>query len=531
MNLQKILLGSVFAGVVLVAGISAEAKAPKDQFVIAMTMTSMRGLDPHELNQFESAEVVANLYDRLMMPNAEDQTVLEPAIAESWDVSEDGSTYTFHIRDGITFHSGNPLTARDVEWSLRRLVKMGLAPSRDLKQWGFTEDNVDDLIRATDDHTLVVETPEVWSPNLVLYSLASFSTSVVDSALVQENIQNDDYGLGFLQTHDAGSGPYSLRTWRANDTLIAEAFEDYWGGKPAMRRVILRNIPESSSQRLQLQSDDVDVATRLSSSDLNALAAEDDVHIETTPGVGFYYLALNQNDEILSNPKVREAFRYLIDYEGLSNTVMKYYGRMQQTIIPQGMTGAIDENPYSLDVDKAKELLAEAGYPDGFSKVYYATPVTPEYEIAQSIQANAGLAGIDLDLQSGDHIGDFRKRDYEVFSARTGERMPDPYAILRSYALNPDNSQEANLTGYMAWRAGWDVPADIQQLVRDVAHEVDPARREELYREINQKYLESSPPLVTSFQRMDARAVRNEVQGYVGQMTWVTRWDTVTKTE
>src|SRR6218665_2148271 len=186
-----------------------------------------------------------------------------------------------------------------------------------------------------------------------------------------------------------------------------------------MRRVMERPIPESSAQRLQLEGGDVDVATRLSSTTLGALEAGGKVEIQKTPGFGYYYIALNQKDPILSNPKVREGFRYLSEYDGLSSTVMKYYGIKQQTIIPPGLPGAIDKNPYKLDIEKAKQLLTEAGYPNGFSKVYYATPVTPEYEVAQSLQANAAKAGIKLDLQGGDHIGKFRNREFEVFSARS----------------------------------------------------------------------------------------------------------------
>jgi ABC-type transport system substrate-binding protein len=130
-----------------------------------------------------------------------------------------------------------------------------------------------------------------------------------------------------------------------------------------------------------------------------------------------------------------------------------------------------DTNPYKLDIDKAKALLAEAGYPDGFSKVYYATPVTPEYEVAQSLQANAAKAGIKLELQGGDHIGKFRARDFELFSARSGERLPDPHAVLQSYATNANNTDEAKLTGLNAWRTAWDVPKDIQDMVIAAAHE------------------------------------------------------------
>lgn len=509
--------------------LAATAATPEDQLVIATNMSSMRGLDPHELNQLEAAEVVANLYERLIILSADKINEPQPGLAESWTISPDGKTFTFKIRAGVTFHSGNALTAKDVEWSLRRLVKLGLAPSTDLRQWGFSADNVDSLIRATDAQTVEIETPEVWNADLILLSLASFSTSILDSAFLADKDKDGDLGREFLQTADAGSGPYSLKTWRANELLIAEAFANYSQGAPTMRRVILRHLPESSAQRLQIEAGDVDVATRLSSTDLTALEAGGSVQIQKTPGFGFYYLALNQKDEILSNPKVREAFRYLIDYDGLANTVMKYYGIKQQSIIPAALPGALGENPYKLDVEKAKQLLAEAGYPDGFSKIYYATPVTPEFEVAQSLQANAAKAGIKLDLQAGDHIGKFRERAFEIFSARSGERLPDPHAVLASYATNANNTDEAKLTGLLAWRTAWDVPKDLQDMVLAAAHETDTTKRNALYAEINKAYLTLSPPLVTSFQRTDAKAVRNDVNGYIGHSTWLTRWDTVTK--
>jgi peptide/nickel transport system substrate-binding protein len=526
-NFVAIACAAVIAG----SCVPAVAKTPSDQLVIAIMMTTMRGLDPHEINQLEAAEVVANLYDRLVELPANKITEPKPSLAESWTISEDGKTFTFKIRQGVRFHSGNPLTAKDVEWSLHRLVKLGLAPSTDLRQWGFSAKNVDALIRATDDHTLVLQTPEVWNPNLILYSLASFSTSIVDSAFLASREKNGDWARNYLQTKDAGSGPYSLTTWRSNQLLIADAFPGYWKGVPAMRRVFMSHIPESSAQRLQIDAGDVDVATRLSSTDLSGLEADGKVSVQKVPGFGFYYLALNQKDAILSNPKVREAFRYLIDYDGLSSTVMKYYGTKQQSIIPAGLPGARTDNPYKLDIDKAKQLLAEAGYPDGFSKVYFAQPGTPESEVGISLQNNAAKAGIKLDLQIGDQIGKFRSRQFELFSSRTGDRLPDPHAVLQSYATNADNSDTAKLAGLVAWRTAWDVPKEIQDMVIAAAHEIDPEKREELYVRINEAYLRASPALVTSFQRTDPKAVRTEVKGYIGHPTWLTRWDTVSKSE
>ncbi len=523
----KMLLGGAAAAVLMTAvpALPVSAQTPDDQLVIAITMSALRGFDPHDSATFESQDIVGNIYDRLVQL-AEDGPGVEPMLASEWTVSDDGKLFTFTMREGAKFHSGNRVTAHDAEYSLRRLVKLGLGPSSDLTQWGFTAENVDELIRATSDSTLEIEVPEVWNQDLILYSLASFGPSIVDRKVVEENIQDDDDGRTFLQTNDAGSGAYILGTWRANDLLVAEAFSDYWGGEPEMRRVLFRHIPESSQQRLQIEQGDIDVATRLSSTDVNSLEQNEDIAIDKAVGIGYYYLALNQENEILSNPLVREAFRYVIDYEGLAGTVMQHYGNMQQTIVPAGMIGASDENPYSLDPEKARELLAEAGYPDGIEMVYYATPVTPEFEIAQSIQANAERAGIKLDLQPGDHIGDFRQRNYEVFSARWGAQLPDPHAVFSSLAVNPDNSREANLTGYMAWRAGWDVPDEIEALVEEAAHELDRDRRAELYARLNQMYLESSPPIITSFQRAEPRALRANVDGYEGRFT---TWSNVSK--
>jgi peptide/nickel transport system substrate-binding protein len=529
MDRRQFLTGVAVSALVAAMPATAFAATPPDQLVIAVNMGSMRGLDPHEANQIESAEILANLYDRLVYFEPDGLDAPLPQLAESWAVSDDGKTFTFTIRDGVTFHSGNPLTAEDAAWSLVRLVKLGLAPAIDLRQWGYNEENVESLIRATDARTLVVELPEAWSPSLILGSLASSACSIVDRAFLADKEQDGDLGRDYLQASDAGSGPFSLRTWRANDVMMADVFADYWNGAPAMRRVIMRHMPESSVQRLQLETGDLDVATRLSSTDLDVFEKAGTIDIQKVQGFGFYYVALNQKDEILSNPQVREAFRYLIDYEGLAATVMRYYGHLNQNVIPQGMPGYIEDAPYKLDIDRAKELLAQAGYADGFSKVLYIGPGTPYFEFAQSLQANAAAVGIQLDLQMGDYLSRFRERNFDIFMGRSGERLADPHSMLQSYATNIDNSDGAPLSGLLAWRSAWDVPAELQDLVFAAARETDPAARAELYTEVNRLYLESSPALISSFERFDVKAVSQRVSGYIGHPAWLTRWDKVTK--
>lgn len=507
----------------------AYAATPQDQLVIAINMTTMRGVDPHEANQIESIEILANLYDRLVYFEPDNLAEPKPQLATEWTISDDGLSFTFKIREGVKFHSGNPLTAKDVEWSLHRLVRLGLSPAIDLRQWGFNEENIETLIRATDDHTVTIQTPELWNSSLIMGSLASSGCSIVDRELALSKEQDGDLGRSFMQAADAGSGPFSLRSFRPNDVFMADAFADYWNGAPAMRRVIMRHMPESSVQRLQLQAGDLDVATRLSSTDLAGFEDNSSIDIQKVPGFGFYYISLNQKDDILSRPQVREAFRYLIDYDGLSSTIMRYFGVMRQTIIPTGLPGALDEAPYKLDIEKAKSLLAEAGLPDGFSKNCYLPAGTPYFEFAQSLQANAAKAGIKLELLVGDYLGKFRERTTDIYFARSGERLADPHAILQSYASNSDNRDGAPLSGLLAWRSAWDVPQSMQEKVFAAARETDAAARAKIYAELNEEYLHSSPALITSFERIDVKAVGTRVSGYIGHPTWVTRWDTVTK--
>ncbi len=517
----------IAAAMIAAAPLPAMTATPADQLIIGEAL-EIRSIDPHESNQAESTELIANTYDRLLDLPADDPKTLVPALAESWEVSEDGKVITFTLRRDAVFHSGNPVTAADAAWSLQRLVKLELAPSNELRQWGFTKDNVDALITAPDDRTLVVTLPEVWNPQLVLYSMASFATSIVDSKLLTENQTDGDMGRAYLASADAGSGPYKLDTWRPNEIIIASAVDGHWRGTPAMKRVIMRNVPESAAQRLQLEQGDIDVAKSLSSSDLDALSQNPNTNVAQVTVFGWHYLALNQKNEILAKPQVREAFRYLIDYDGLGSTAYKFYGKAQQTVIPEGMLGYLDEMPYTLDIEKAKALIAEAGYPEGFTVRLFTNPGTPNSEAAQALQANAAKAGITLELEIGDLIGRFRARDYDLYIGASAVQQPDPHGMLSSYASNPDNSDEANLGGIMAWRVAWDIP-EMTEEVRAAAREVDLAKRQAMYEEINREYLASKPALITSFRRLDPYAHAASLVGYVGHPTWLTRWDVVTK--
>jgi len=336
----------------------AQAASPATVLVIGTQLSAVPSLDPAAINARTPSEVVSNLYDNLVMVKPDDLETIRPMLAESWAVSDDKRTITLTLRQGATFVSGNPVTAADAAWTIQRVIKMGQVGSTDIALWGFTKDNVDQLVQAKDDRTLVISLPQPVSTDLVLYSLAGASLGIVDKKTVLEHEQNGDLGQNWLKANSAGSGPYKLTQWRPNDLLLCDARPDYWGGAPGMKRVVMRHIPESGNMRLQIEAGDVDVGQYMANSDIEALKAKGAV-IDPGPGLGFYYMALNTQDPDLAKPKVREAFQHILDWKPLAETTMNFNGFPWQSIIPKGMPGAPTGAPdgYQYDPELAKKVL------------------------------------------------------------------------------------------------------------------------------------------------------------------------------
>ena len=505
----------ILAIVMVVAMGTAWAKTPKNALVMAWQFDDIITLDPAEIFEFSGAEYAGNTYDRLIGFEVDNVSKIYGVVAESWNVSADGKTYTFKIRKGIKFVSGNKLTAEDAAFSLQRTVILDKSPAFILTQFGYTPENVRQKIRATDDYTLVMETDEAYAPTFLLYCLTATIGSVVDKKEVLKHEKDGDLGHAWLRTHYAGSGPYALKTWKASEILTLDANKKYWDGAPKMKRVIIRHIPEPATQRLLIEKGDIDIARNLGPDQLRGLEGNRDIKIHSSPKGGIYYLGLNQKHPALSKPEVRQALKYLVDYKGIADTILKGSMEVHQAFLPKGFLGALEEKPFTLNPTRAKELLTAAGYPNGLKITMDTRNNFPTLDMAQSIQSTFAQGGVTLEIIPMDGkqaLTKYRARNHDIYIGRWGPDYQDPHTNADTFARNPDNSDNAK-SKPLAWRNAWYIP-EMTRKADAAVKERDPKKREKMYLEIQREHQQTSP-FVIMFQDIEVAAERRNVKNFI----------------
>jgi peptide/nickel transport system substrate-binding protein len=280
--------------------------------------------------------------------------------------------------------------------------------------------------------------------------------------------------------------------------------------------VVTRHLAEPSTQMLLLEKGDIDIARNLEADQVASLRGNPEIVIKEVPKGALYYLGLNQKHEHLAKPQVRKALKYLVDYQGIASTILAGSATVHQAFLPQGFLGAIADQPYALDVERARALLAEAGLPDGFRVRMDTINSSPELDLAQAIQATFAQAGVQLEILPADDkqtLTKYRARNHEIYIGRWGPDYQDPHTNADTFASNPDNRDEARLTGKLAWRNAWDIPEMTAKTAAAVL-ERDAARRAQMYEELQREHQETSP-FVIMFQDIELIAERAAVQGMI----------------
>ncbi|SSC67179.1 ABC transporter substrate-binding protein [Ciceribacter selenitireducens] len=521
---MRLLTTSAAMALLMASAPQAFAATPADTLVQGWAFDDIITLDPGEAFEISTAEVTANTYSKLVNLDMNDTSKVVGELAESWTISEDGLTYTFKLKPGLKFASGNPITAEDVAFSFERAVKLDKSPAFLLTQFGLNGDNVADKAKAADETTFVLTVDKAYAPSFVLNVLTSTVASVLDKKVVMDNAKpvtptaeykyDTDFGNEFLKTGYAGSGPYKIREWRANEVVVLERNDNYFGEKPALARVIYRHMKESAGQRLALENGDVDVARNLEPGDVDAVSKKEGIALTSAPKGTLYYFSLNQKNENLAKPEVVEAFKYLVDYDAIGETLIKGIGTIHQTFLPAGQLGALDDKPYKLDVAKAKELLAKAGLADGFTVTMDVRNTQPVTGIAENVQQTLAQAGIKLEIIPGDGkqtLTKYRARQHDIYIGQWGSDYFDPNSNAETFTYNPDNSDEGK-TKTLAWRNAWDVP-ELTKKTQAALLEKDSAARAAIYEDL-QKQVLTTGPFVVIFQQTEVAGYSDKLKGY-----------------
>ena len=501
------------APLTVLLGRAANATTPKGTVVFASQIDDVITCDPGEAYEISAQIFLSSVYDRLMRYEAEDMTKLVGGVAESWAVSPDAKTYTFKLRPNQKFESGAPVTADDMAFSLQRVIIMNKTPAFLFTQLGWNQENVRDLVKAPDAHTLQFTIIQDFAPTLVLNLMATVAASVVEKKVAMANEANGDFGNTWLKTYSATSGAYRLVSWKPNESVTLDANPGYHLGLAKTKRVVIRHVPEPSSQRLLLEKGDIDIALSLQPDQFKALAGNKDIRVESFPYSGTWYIGLQLSDSRLKNPKVRTALRYLVDYQGMADTFLKGRFNVHQSFLPLGMFSAIPYDPYKLDVAKAKQLLAEAGYPNGFDLRLSVTSVSPDMDMAQSVQQTMGLGGVKVSITATDRkqlITEFRARKFQASLINWTPDYLDPHTNASTFAFNDNDSDDAPHP--LAWRCHW-MDRAVNAKTMAAVKEIDVAKRKAMYEEL-QKIVTDEGPYILMFQPANEVARRANVNGY-----------------
>src|SRR5699024_6330022 len=339
-------------------------------------------LDPNKTSSYFSFEVLENVYDTLV--ETDENLEMQPALAEYWDISDDNLTWTLQLRDDVTLHDGSDFTSEDMAYSYHRIIDEELANA-----WKFTA--IED-IATPDDYTVVITLSQP-TPNL-LSNLGGFKGMAI---VEQSNVESGD-----ITTAPIGTGPFSLEEWTSGDHITLTANPDYWGGAPQIAGVEYEFISEPSTALAALQSGEIQWTDVIPPQQVDQLQGDDTLELGVTPSSDYWYLALNEAHAPWDNVKARQAIPYAIDREAITHAVAYGTAEAHLLTIPSQSIWYVEYNQYDTDIDKSKDLMAEAGY-DGGTLDLLATSDYPEtVTAAQIIAANLEPLGIEVEIRQPD---------------------------------------------------------------------------------------------------------------------------------
>lgn len=506
--------------------VPAFAATPANTLIVVQGLDDLVSLDPAESNELSSIQTVPSLYQRIVQPNRDNPEINEPILVESWQANPEQKTIVFKIKPDAKFASGNAVRPEDIIFSYQRAIIMNKSPAFILNVLGWKTDNINSLLKKISDNELEVRWTADVSPDVVLNILSTPIASIVDEKLVSAHIKNNDFGNSWLKMNSAGSGAYKMRAYQPRQAIVLEANPLSPTGAPKMANIIIKNVPDPASRRLLIEKGDADIARELGTDQTAALAGKAGIQILNIPSAEQVYMAFNTDsgNPALSNPAFWEASRYLIDYKGITEDLMRGQYFIHQSFLPVGLPGALEDNPFTFDPAKAKEILAKAGITNARFTLDVENKV-PYITVAQSIQASFAQAGVQVDLLPAAGSQVYSRVRAKQHQAAIRFWIPDYFDAHSNASAFAYNDGQSNT---VAWLNGWKIP-ELSQQTLVALNEADKTKRQSLYTEM-QKELQRSSPYVFIDQGKNQIVMRDNIKGYAqGLNADMVYYDKVTK--
>jgi len=460
----------------------------QDTITIVTTALAV-SMDPIGRNDSASAQFNKQIFSHLVLLDYDTFEVL-PALAINWDMP-DARTVNMELRRDVTFHNGDRLTAHDVQFSLERAaVEPEVAAILGMMSH----------VTVHDDYNFTVHLEVDFAP--ILRHLAHTTAGIVPrdhfNAVGQE---------AFAES-PIGSGPFMFDNLVLGDRAEIVRFPDYWGTPARVERIIFRIVPEASVRLAEVEVGTADVALSIAPADLATAEASPNVVLMRRQNLSTAYLGFNTRRPYLSNPLVRQAIAYALDWDVIVPTVFMGLGSPARGPMADIVWGFAEQPPFTTSLDRARELLAEAGYPDGFNTtIWWNIPNEQRSQISEMVQFTLSQIGITVEIEAlewGPYLDRTSAGEHDMFLLGWVSVTGDA-----DYALHP--LLHSSLYGPGGNRTFWSTP-ELDALLDEGRSEVDPDRRLEIYRRA-QEIIRAEAPMLTFHQGETAVAVNPNLRG------------------